>query len=114
MARNNSLAERIVDQDLSIDPEAAAALESGRVGDPFSLLGPQPDGRGGVVVRAYVPPAEAVELVDTQDRVLAAMQAIEPAGLFAARIGARTGYRLRIRWPGGVVQTVEDPYAFGL
>ena len=105
MAPNNSLALRLVDQDLSIDPAAAVALESGRVGDPFSLLGPQPDGRGGVVVRAYLPPAEAVDLVDAQDRVLAAMQPIEPAGLFAARIGGRTSYRLRIHWPGGVVQT---------
>jgi 1,4-alpha-glucan branching enzyme len=114
MVRNNSLAERRVDSDLTIDPEAATALASGRVGDPFSLLGPQPDGRGGSIVRAYVPPAESVELVDAQEQVIASMEPIEPAGLFAVRLAARTSYRLRIRWPGGSTQVMEDPYSFGL
>jgi 1,4-alpha-glucan branching enzyme len=110
----NSPALRPHQNQLSIDPDAAAALESGLVGDPFSLLGPHPDGRGGLIVRAYLPGAEAVELIDAQGSVLASMQRIEPEGLFAGQLPSVTGYRLRARWSGGSVQVTEDPYSFGL
>ena len=113
MQPNPSVAERSVAADLSIDAEAADALVSGSVGDPFSLLGPRAEGDG-MIVRAYLPPAESVELIDAQDRVIARMQPIEPAGLFAARLARPDSYRLRIRWPGNQVQVTEDPYAYGL
>ena len=113
MQRTHFLAERRLDAELTITAEAAEALESGSVGDPFSLLGPQAIG-GDVVIRAYVPPAEAVEIIDAQDQLVASMLPIEPPGLFAARVSSRSPYRLRIRWPGGVTQITEDPYSFGL
>ncbi len=102
-----------IDAELSIDPAAARALAAGRIGDPFSILGPHPV-REGIVVRAYVPPAQAVELIGADGTVLANLQPLPPPGLFAGRLAASTGYRLRIHWPGGVLQEVEDPYAFGL
>lgn len=103
---------------LEVDARAAAALAAGQVGDPFSLLGPQPCGAGWLV-RAYLPGALGVDLVDAgSGQVLAAMQALSPPGLYAARLGLRRPYRLRIRWPaaGGceAEQETEDPYSFGL
>ena len=79
MQRTHSIAEHQTDAELTITPEAAAALESGSVGDPFSLLGPQA-GSHGVIVRAYVPPADAVAIIDAQDQVLAHMVPIAPPG----------------------------------
>jgi 1,4-alpha-glucan branching enzyme len=98
---------------LRIDPEVAQALSQGQVGDPFALLGPHPSD-GGVTVRAYVPPAEAVEAVGPAGEQLAVLEPLQIPGLYAGRIPAHTAYRLRIRWPGGIVQETEDPYAYGL
>src|SRR5580658_5354326 len=105
-------AERLDDPRLVIDPATAAALESGRLDDPFAVLGPHPDGAG-IVVRAFLPPAEGVDLIGARDELLASMQPAAPKGLFVGRIGGG-GYRLRIRWPGGVTQITEDPYSFGV
>ncbi len=102
-----------LDPQLALDPAAAQALAGGAVGDPFALLGPHPV-PGGYVVRVYLPPAEAVEVLDRQGAKLAQLQPMQVPGLFAGRIGARSEYRLRIHWPGGTVQEVEDPYSFGL
>src|ERR1035438_3427579 len=105
--------ERLSEPGLMIDVAAAAALESGSAEDPFALLGPHADATG-VVIRAFVPPAEAVEVIGPDDELLARMLPIEPQGLYAGRIAATARYRLRIHWPGGVTQVTEDPYAFGL
>lgn len=99
---------------LAIDPAAARALAAGTVGDPFQLLGPQRDADG-TVVRVYLPPAEAVDLLDAgSGEPLAALQPLQEPGLFAAWVPGSPRYRLRIRWPGGTVEETEDPYAFGL
>ncbi len=95
------------------DPDAVKALAGGRLGDPFALLGPHPCARG-TVVRAYLPPAEAVAAIDRSGAVLAMLQPLQTPGLFAGIIPAGAAYRLRIQWPGGRVQETEDPYSFGL
>ena len=77
------------------------------------FLGPHPAGRD-TVVRAFVPPAEAVEAVDAGGKVLAQLGAVQAPGLFCGRIPAGTPYRLRIHWPGGLMQETEDPYCFGV
>ena len=102
-----------VDPELQGDPAAVSALVEGRIGDPFALLGPHP-GAHGSVVRAYLPPAQGVEAVDRSGALLAALQPLPTPGLFAGVIPAGSSYRLRIRWPGGLVQETEDPYSFGL
>jgi 1,4-alpha-glucan branching enzyme len=96
-----------------MDPEVARALSQGDVGDPFAVLGPHPTD-GAVTVRAFVPPAEAVELIGRNGEWLGPMQPLQVPGLFAGRISADTAYRLRIQWPGGQLQETEDPYSFGL
>jgi 1,4-alpha-glucan branching enzyme len=98
---------------LGIDSEAAHALETGTVGDPFSVLGPH-DTDEGRIVRAYVPGAQAVEAIGSDGSLLATCRPIEPAGLFAALITKGAAYRWRIHWPDAQVQETEDPYSFGL
>ncbi len=106
------------DPALLIDPHAAQALAAGLAPDPFALLGPHAaEGAGGgrnTVVRAFVPPAEAVEAIDAGGAVLAKLSALQTPGLFCGRIPTGVAYRLRIHWPGGVTQETEDPYGFGL
>ena len=102
-----------VDPELLSDPAAVKALVEGRIGDPFALLGPHPCAHG-TVVRAYLPPAEGVAAIDRSGTVLATLQPLQTPGLFAGKIPSATAYRLRIHWPGGLVQETEDPYSFGL
>src|SRR5271166_4554538 len=77
------------DPALLIDPHAAQALAAGLAPDPFALLGPhavERDGAAGggrdTVVRAFVPPAEAVEAIDADGTVLAQLSALQTPGLF--------------------------------
>ena len=114
-------AERVDDPALLIDPYAAQALAAGLASDPFALLGPHtigtdsPAGSGqDTVVRAFVPPAEAVEAIDSGGAVLARLSAVQTKGLYCGRIPTGIPYRLRMHWPGGLMQETEDPYRFGL
>jgi 1,4-alpha-glucan branching enzyme len=102
-----------VDPQLQGDPAAVTALAEGRIGDAFALLGPHPCAQGRVL-RVYLPPAQAVEATDRSGAPLATLQPLPTPGLFAGIIPADVPYRLRIHWPGGVLQETEDPYSFGL
>jgi 1,4-alpha-glucan branching enzyme len=85
-----------------------AALESGRWGDPFGLLGLH---RGRLLV--LLPGAAGVQAVARDDgRVLATLQPTGNGGLFAADLPGDAPYLLRIDWHG-TVQETEDPYSFG-
>ncbi|WP_245586100.1 1,4-alpha-glucan branching protein GlgB [Solimonas soli] len=100
-----------------LEPPAAVldALVRGSCHDPFAWLGPHGTPDGGVVVRAFLPSAERVELVERDgEAVLATLEPLRDSGLFAGRLARPAAYRLRIRWPGGATQETEDPYAFGL
>jgi 1,4-alpha-glucan branching enzyme len=105
--------EQGVDPRLRIDPAAAQALADGNVGDPFALLGPHPTD-GGVILRAYLPGAQAVEALAADGNVLAELLPVQLPGLYAAMIPTPCAYRYRIRWRAGVVQETEDPYSYGL
>lgn len=96
-----------------IGQDALWALIEGRHSDPFSILGPHESG-GMTIVRAYLPGAEGVDLIEAASgRVVTPFSIAHPSGLFAAATGSRTPYRLRIKWPDGE-QITEDPYSFGL
>ncbi|MCB5204958.1 1,4-alpha-glucan branching protein GlgB [Neorhizobium sp. T786] len=98
---------------LNIDHGALQALIDGRHGDPFMILGRHPVGETNVV-RALLPGATAVEVIDGDSNgVVARMEQVFGGGLYAADIGGRGNYRLRITWPDAVQET-EDPYSFGL
>ena len=108
----------------SIGTAAIEALIVARHNDPFSLLGPHRFGDV-EVVRALLPSAIAVEVIDSSDaaRTLGKLNRIHDAGLFEGNVAPCTGrdgappYRLRVTWPthegGTVVQELDDAYAFG-
>jgi 1,4-alpha-glucan branching enzyme len=94
--------------------ETATRLDDSYRTDPFGFLGMHetPDG---LVLRAFVPWAESLSLLDRLDGAeIAAFERRTDDGLFEARLGkkGRFPYRLRARVAGRVVD-FEDPYRFG-
>ncbi|MDR6236979.1 1,4-alpha-glucan branching protein GlgB [Pseudomonas oryzihabitans] len=99
--------------DVRLSAAEAESLARGEHGNPFAILGPHADGEG-VIVRAFLPNALGVELVDRMSgRPLAQMQPGRVPGLFVTRLDYAAPYKLVIRWPSGVQET-EDPYSFGV
>jgi 1,4-alpha-glucan branching enzyme len=95
-----------------IEAERAAAIVSGRDGDPFAVLGPHSLGSG-TVVRALVPDATAVDVVDDRGTLLADGQRVGDTDLFEALVVAMPPrYRLRVTGERGT-RVIEDPYRFG-
>jgi 1,4-alpha-glucan branching enzyme len=91
--------------------EHAEALAAGREGDPFAILGPHALGTG-TVVRAFLPHARSLDIVDGEGALLAEAIAVGGAGLFEALLlDPPEHYRLRVEDAQGV-RTVEDPYRF--
>ena len=102
-----------VDHD-SLLEGALAALAAGRNGDPFAVLGPHADERGGgSVVRAFQPAALAIDLRAGAAGEFRPMTRRDPAGLFDIRLADATDYRFRITYPGGHLVEVDDPYRYG-
>ncbi|HEV3088273.1 MAG TPA: 1,4-alpha-glucan branching protein GlgB [Candidatus Elarobacter sp.] len=95
-----------------IAAEQLDALEHGREGDPFALLGPHALGTG-TVVRAFVPGARAVRVVDEDGRAIAEAEPVGKNGLFEAyAVALPPSYKLQIDDANGT-RTIEDPYRFG-
>jgi 1,4-alpha-glucan branching enzyme len=81
--------------------------------DPFSILGPHGDGAGGQFIRAYLPGALKVEVLDRDSgEERGELTATETPGLFVGHFAQARPYLLRTRWAGGE-QVAEDPYSFG-
>jgi 1,4-alpha-glucan branching enzyme len=93
------------------------ALVQARHGDPFAVLGLHADPQGTLWVRAMLPGATAVSVLDaSKDRRLAALSLRHADGLWEGSIPRRRNrfeYRLQIRWADGHEQTCADPYSFG-
>jgi 1,4-alpha-glucan branching enzyme len=93
---------------------AVEAIVAGRHDDPFAFLGMH-RALGGLYVRAFLPDAEAMAVVESASgAVVAEGERIHPAGLFVARMPDRRDpfrYRLRVTW-GGHTQEFEDVYRF--
>ncbi len=84
--------------------------------DPFSYLGMHRTVRGpGLVVRAFLPAAEKVEVTDAATgETVAILQNAHGAGLFIGKIAGRTAafpYRLRVT-AGTEAHEIDDPYRF--
>ncbi|MBS3803212.1 MAG: 1,4-alpha-glucan branching protein GlgB [Oleiphilaceae bacterium] len=102
------------DDSLRLPRLDAEALTDARHGNPFSVLGVHQTPNG-PVLRAFVPGALGVDVLDHEDNSLrCSLTQIQIPGLFAARLPHAAPYRLRVRWPDGAVEEAEDPYAFGL
>ena len=97
-------------QAAALPPERAQAIARGEEPDLFAWLGPHPLPTGQAVVRAFVPGAKGVTLLERASCTpLGALQAAGEEGLFAIVLPAPVDYLLRIHWPGGD-QDSEDPY----
>ena len=97
----------------SISPDQAWQLAAGCLRDPFAILGPFQT-EAGRYMRAFLPGAEAVEIVARDDgRHLATLSPTQPDGLFVGLVEGNGPYRFRIQWPGAV-QEIEDSYSFDL
>jgi len=87
------------------------ALVEGRHGDPFALLGPHATDAG-PLVRAFLPGADAAEVIDAAGKRLAALDRTNPAGFFEGPVPLVGPYRLRVQTHGTTYEA-EDPYRFG-
>jgi 1,4-alpha-glucan branching enzyme len=96
-----------------VDPQVAAIV-AGCDADPFAFLGMH-EAEGGLCVRAFLPDAAAVAVVDSASgAVVARGKRVHPAGLFVAAMPERhqpLRYRLRACWGGGW-QEFDDIYRF--
>ncbi len=112
-----------------LDAAEIDALVHARHGDPFARLGMHVDAAGRVVVRALLPGAARVAVIDPPratgtdagaSRVLKWLDQVHPDGLFEAVVPLRRkcfDYRLRVQWGEGLAAgsevVLDDPYRFG-
>jgi 1,4-alpha-glucan branching enzyme len=103
-----------------LDADALAALMRADHGDPFALLGLHPAGEA-LVMRALLPGALAVDLLDAHARRLCTLARQDDSALFTAVVPRRRNpfsYRLRVTWAEhdgqpGHTSEIDDPYRFG-
>jgi 1,4-alpha-glucan branching enzyme len=91
---------------------AVDALVARDLADPHAVLGAHAT-RGGVLIRAFRPAAEAVSAVVDGDVV--ALRRTHPAGLFEGTIAGASlplRYELDVVYPGGSAFRIHDPYRF--
>ena len=97
-----------------LTPDDIAALADGTHRDPFAVLGMHPV-REGLAVRAVMPNAERVEVIESSTgRMLASLKPVDAGGVFEGTIPRRKNrfaYAFRVTWDGAQ-HVVEDPYRF--
>ena len=85
--------------------------------DPFAVLGMHAHAAGGLCVRAMLPGASAVELLDARSgRQLAVFDKHHDAGFFEALLPRRRNafdYRLAVQWSSGHSGVYADAYRYG-
>ncbi len=94
-----------------------AALIKGTHADPFSVLGLHSDAGGKFYLRAFLPGAFSVKVIEAgSGKNIAVLALRHPDGLFEAAIPRRRkifDYRLGIDWHDGEYAEYSDAYAFG-
>ena len=81
--------------------------------DPFSVLGPHADGKGGQFIRVFLPGAVSVRVLAREDQaLLGSLEQAQTPGLFVGHLAQAQAYLLQVDW-GDVQQISEDPYSFG-
>ncbi len=93
-------------------PDAGAidAIMHARHGDPFAVLGPHGMDHDRTV-RAVVPGAEAVTVLDRGGQTLGSLQRLHPDGFWAGAAPGDGPYKLKASGAGGIWEQ-EDAYAF--
>lgn len=82
---------------------------------PFSVLGPHPDGADGCLVRVVLPTATVVRAVDVAGVPVSEEFAVRHVeGVFEGRLprAHARSYRLEVQWRSGEISTLHDPYRF--
>jgi len=93
-------------------------LLSGNFADPFSFLGAHPifhDGKEGIVVRAFLPEAKKVSIMDLDPAMEIPCEKINNDGLFEAFLEGIKDifpYHLKVDFGTGVITTFYDCYSF--
>ena len=96
-----------------IEPDArTGAVVSGNENDAFSYLGMHERPDGSLVVRAFIPKATGIAVIDADGNVVANLARLHLEGFFAGPVPKRVVYRLRIA-SGNERVDIEDPYRFG-
>ena len=104
MATADTDANRLADQ--------YEALVRGNHDNPFAILGVHHSGKQRTV-RAFLPQAQRVAVVDTTGDVLADMQRVHDGGVFTAIMPpGKRRYRLRVTTHAGYTSDIEDCYFF--
>ncbi len=92
------------------DPGAVEAIVHARHGDPFAILGPHGSGQDRTI-RAMLPGAEAVTVLDRAGQALGSLQRLHPDGFWAGSAPGDGPYKLQASGAGGTWEQ-EDAYAF--
>ena len=98
-----------------LNPQDVELICSARHGDPFSVLGPHADD-GGVSVRAFLPGARRVEVLDADSgHPVGTLERQHPDGFFEGLLASPTpgAYCLQVQWDNYQTAVLEDPYRFG-
>ncbi|MDN3921954.1 1,4-alpha-glucan branching protein GlgB [Roseateles violae] len=99
-----------------LEPSQIRALLEARHGDPFAALGLHADDSGRLWLRALLPGARAVGVVEAAGgRAVVSLAEREP-GFFEASIPRRRkrfDYRLAVQWQDGASGEYADAYAYG-
>ncbi len=97
--------------------DQVAMLMEARHPDPFAVLGMHVTAEGRLSVRAVLPGAARVEVLDAATgRLAGQLDMHDTRGFFEARLPRRRkrfAYLLRVTWLSGLTGTVADAYAFG-
>jgi 1,4-alpha-glucan branching enzyme len=98
-----------------LDSRQIESICEARYGDPFAVLGMHPDAAGRLWVRAMLPGASCVSVVDdVGDAPPVELVQRHAAGFFEGAVPGPAPFRYRLRvGTGGSFQTIEDPYRFG-
>ncbi len=99
-----------------IHPDQIEAIRHGHHGDPFAVLGVHADDDGWLWVRAFLPGAAQVDLLDADGATLhTTLTRRHDDGFFEGPFpvgGASNDYRLKAHWHDGNVSVFDDPYRF--
>lgn len=99
-----------------LDNEEVSAIVNVKHQDIFSVLGMHKHPTtNGLIVRAFLPEALSVEVIDSKNNtVVAELNSVDQAGLFEGKLGRRStafNYRLRVLYQNETV-IVDDPYRY--
>ncbi len=99
-----------------LDNEEVSAIVNVKHRDIFSVLGIHKHPMtSGLIVRAFLPEALSVEVIDTKtDALVAELNQVDQAGLFEGKLGRKRNvfdYRLRVSYKNETV-IVDDPYRY--